>query len=134
MVATHRRVIALWHVQQPFKMKSKVLSMCVVPVKVKCIKLKKEFRTYAMLNCFSQETFINTDLARKLKAETNIKMKTLNGEESEEIEAVCGLKVSKSSGERMWIDFQVTYTMEELRVDDDVPTPEKVEIYGKSCW
>ena len=78
--------------------------MCVVPVKVKCSNSKKEFKTQAMSDCCSQGTFISTDLARKLKAEgvqTTIKIKTLNGEESQETEAVSGLKVSKSSGQRM---------------------------------
>ena len=63
------------------KMKSKVISMCVVSVKVKCSNSKKEFRSHAMLDCCSQGTFINTYLARKLKAEdveTTIKIKTLN--------------------------------------------------------
>ena len=36
------------------KMKSKVASMCVVPVKAKCSNSKKEFRTHAMLDCCSQ--------------------------------------------------------------------------------
>ena len=50
------------------KLKSKVASMCVVPVKVKGSNSKKEFSTLAMLDCCSQGTFISTELARKLKA------------------------------------------------------------------
>ena len=83
-----------------------------------------------MLDYCSQGALISTDLARKLKAEvvqTTIKIKTLNGEESQETEAVSGLKVSKSSGERMWIDLPVTYTKEDLPVDGDVVTPEKIK-------
>ena len=42
-------------------------------------------------------------------------------------EAVSGLKVSKSSGERMLVDLPVTYMKEDLLVDDeDVATPEKI--------
>ena len=71
------------------------------------------------------------DLARKLKAEgvqTTVKIKTLNGEESQETEAVSGLKVSKSSEERMCIDLPVTYMKEDLPVgDENVATPEKVK-------
>ena len=88
------------------KLKSKVVSMCVVHVKAKCSNSKTEFRTHAMLDCCNQGTFISTELARNLRAEgvqTTIKIKTLNGEESQETEAVSGLKVFKSSGERMWI-------------------------------
>ena len=56
------------------------------------------------------------------------KIKTLNGEESQETKAVSGLKVSKSSEERMWIDFPVAYTKDDLPVDDeDVATPEKIK-------
>ena len=83
-----------------------------------------------MLDCCSQGTFISTDFTRKLKAEgvqTTIKIKTLNGEESRETEAVSGLKVSKSSGDRMWIDLPITYTKEDLPADDeDFATPEKI--------
>ena len=50
------------------KLKSKVVSLCVVPVKIKCSNSKKEFRSDAMLDCCIQGTFISTDLARKLKA------------------------------------------------------------------
>ena len=102
---------------------------------------KKEFRTHAMLDCYSQGTFISTDLARKLKAEcvqTTIKIKTLDGEEIQETEAVSGLKVSKSSGKSMWIDLPVTYTKEDLpgwwwrccntRKDQEMG------ISGKNCW
>ena len=84
-----------------------------------------------MLDCCSQRTFISPDLTRKLKAEsvqTTIKIKTLNGEESQETEAVSVFKVSKSSGERMWIDLPVTYTKEDLPVgDEDVASLGKIK-------
>ena len=62
------------------KMESRVVSMCIVPVKVRHVHSGREIQTYAMLDCCSQGTFINTDLARKLKADgvkTTIKIKTL---------------------------------------------------------
>ena len=93
--------------------------------------MEKEFRTHAMLDFCSQGTFISTDLARKLESEgvqTTIKIKTLNGEESQETEAVSGLKVSKSSGQSMWVDLPVIYTKDDLPVgDEDVATPEKIK-------
>ena len=49
------------------KMKSNVVSMCVVPVKIKCNKSRKELKPYAMLDCCSQGTFINSELAKKLR-------------------------------------------------------------------
>ena len=48
-------------------MESRVVSMCMVPVKVRR-SLWKGKHTYAMSDCCSQWTFINTDLAKKLKA------------------------------------------------------------------
>ena len=63
------------------KMESRVV-MCVVPVN-------------AMLYCCSQGTFINTDLAKKLKAKsmkTTIKIKTLNGKNTKELEEIRVLK------------------------------------------
>ena len=71
-----------------------------------------------MLDCCSQGTFISTDFARKLKAEgvqTTIKIKRLNGEESQETEAVSGLKVFKSSGDRMWIDLPIRILQHQKR-------------------
>ena len=51
------------------KMKSRVVSMCIVPVKVRHVHSGKEIQTYAMLDCCSPGTFINTDLAKKLKGD-----------------------------------------------------------------
>ena len=72
-------------------MKSNVVSMWAVPVKIKCSKSRKELKTYAMLDCCSQETFINSELAKKLRTEgikPTIKIKTLNGEESQGTEPI----------------------------------------------
>ena len=84
-------------------MKSNVVSMFVVPVKIKCSKYRKELETYAMLDCCSQGTFINNELAKKLKTEgtmKTVKIKTLSGEESQETEAISNLKVTSSTGKK----------------------------------
>ena len=54
------------------KMESRVVIMCVVPVKVRHVHSRKEINTYAMLYCCSQGIFINTDLAKKLKDKSMI--------------------------------------------------------------
>ena len=75
------------------KMKSRVVSICIVPVKVRHFHSGKKIQTYAMLDWRSQGTFINTDLARKLNADgmkTTIKIKTLNGEDTHESKAISG--------------------------------------------
>ena len=51
------------------KMKSNVVSMCIVPVKIKCNNSRKELETYTMLDCCSQGTFINSQLVKKLRTE-----------------------------------------------------------------
>ena len=113
------------------KMNSRVVSMCIVPVKVRHVHSGKEIQTYAMLDCCSKGTFICTDLARKLKADgmkTTIKIKTLNGEDTQESEAISGLKVSKSIGKPVWIDLPVIYAKTDLPVgDEDVVAPNKIK-------
>ena len=51
------------------KMNSRVVIMCIVPVKVRHVHSGKEIQTYAMLDCCSPGTFINTDLAKKLEGD-----------------------------------------------------------------
>ena len=113
------------------KMNSRVVSMCIVPVKVRHVHSGKEIQTYAILDCCSQETFIHTDLAWKMRADgmkTTIKIKTLNGEDTQESEAISGLKVSKSIGKEVWIDLPVTYAKTDLPVGDkNVVTPNKIK-------
>ena len=112
-------------------MKSNVISRCVVPVKIKCSKSKKELSTTPMLDCCSQGTFINSELAKKLRTGstmTTMKIKTLNMEESQEIEAISDLKVTSSTGKIVWIDIPVSYSRENLPVgDENIATPDKVK-------
>ena len=49
-------------------MKSRVVSMCIVPVKERYFHSGKEIQTYVMLNCGNERNFINTDLARKTES------------------------------------------------------------------
>ena len=112
------------------KMKSNVVSMCVVPVKIKCNKSRKELKTYAMLDCCSQGTFIKSELPKKLRTEgtmTTIKIKTLNGEESQETEVISDLKVTSSTRKNAWIDVPVSYTRENLPLGDDIATPDRIK-------
>ena len=57
-----------------------------------------------------------------------IKIKTINGEESQETEAISDLKVTSSTGKNVWIDLPVSYTRENLSVgDEDIATPENIK-------
>ena len=113
------------------KMKSNVVSMCVVPVKIKCNKSRKELKTHAMFDCSNQGTFINSEFAKKLKTEgttTTIKIKTLNGEKSQVTDAISDLKGTSSTGKNVWIDLPVSYSRENLPVgDEDISTPDKIK-------
>ena len=61
---------------------SQVISMCVLPVKVKHSYSDKEVKTFALLDIFSQGTFVTEDLISKLGVsgvKSSINIKTLNG-------------------------------------------------------
>ena len=49
------------------KFNVKVISMCVVPIKISHQNCKKIIRTYAMLNKYSQRSFIIQDLLKRLR-------------------------------------------------------------------
>ena len=59
---------------------------------------------------------------------TNIKIKTLNGEESQETEVISDLKVTSSTGKNVQIDLPVSYTRENLPVgDEDITALDKIK-------
>ena len=112
-------------------MKSNVVSMCVVPAKINCNKSRKELKTYVILGCCSQGSFINSELAKKLRTvctKTTMKIKTLNREEIHETEAISDLKVTSSTEKIVWIDIPVSYTRKNLPVgDEDIATRDKIK-------
>ena len=60
---------------------SQVIGMCVVPVRVKHSDSDKEVKTFALLDTWSQGTFVTEDLISKLRVsgvKTSINIKTLN--------------------------------------------------------
>ena len=78
-----------------------------------------------MLDYRSLGTFVNSELTKKLRTEgtiTIIKIKTLKGDESKEIEAISDLKVTNSTGKN------VSYARKNLPVrDEDITTPHKTK-------
>ena len=59
---------------------------------------------------------------------TNIKIKTLIWEESQQDEAITDLKVISSTEKNTWIDLPVPYTRENLPVEDeDITTLDKIK-------
>ena len=113
------------------KHQTKVKSMCIVPVKVKSAPQEKDVLRYAMLDNFSQGSFIQEALVKKMQTsgrKTTLNLKTLNGERSESITAIEGLQVAGSKDGSTWIKLPRIYTRKHLPVDKKaVATPDKIE-------
>ena len=110
---------------------AKIISMCVISVKIGHVGTKKEVSTLDMLDNCSQGTFMKESIKRKLGIsgrKTEITIKTLNGKQNMESTMVTGLKVSKNvHGERIrWLNLPATYPREALPADaEEVATEEK---------
>ena len=100
---------------------SEVVNICVMLVKVKYVS-SPVVETYAMLDSCSEGTFIENGLLEELKIlgrSTNVTVKTLNGERSEESVVIDGLEVANatkfnSSGKR--IIMPKTYSRDKLSI------------------
>ena len=74
-----------------------VVSMCAVPIKMKYGNSGKVLETHALLNSCSQGTFILETLINNLGVKgqkTSITIKTLNGEVTNKVMVVKGLRVA----------------------------------------
>ena len=95
--------------------------MCVVPVKVK-YGSSPVIETYTIFDSCSESTFIEKGLLKELKISgrnTNITVKTLNGERSEESVVIDGLEVAngtKLNNDGRWIRLPKTYSKEKLPI------------------
>ena len=67
------------------KHQTKVISMCIVPVKVKSAAQGKDVLAYAMMD---QGSFIQETLVKKMQASATLNLKTPNGERSESTIAI----------------------------------------------
>ena len=113
-------------------MASKIISICVAPIKITHAETKREVSTFAMLDNCSQGCFIKNNIRERLGAsgrKTEIIIKTLNGDQEVASTVISGLKVaSDMKGVRQnWLDLPATYTREELPADvEEVATRDKV--------
>ena len=76
---------------------SDVISMCIVPVQITSTDTSKKVHTYALLDSFSQGTFILDQLTNDLGIsgrKASLTIKTLNGEFTTKSTALEGLKVA----------------------------------------
>ena len=110
---------------------SKVISMCIVPVKVKHGGGKDMITTYTMLDNCSQGSFIHDDLVKELGVhgmKTNLNLKTLHREKAESTMVVEGIKVTGMSGDGSLLSLPKLYTRREIPVDkEEIATPAKIK-------
>ena len=110
---------------------SKVISMCIVPVKVKHEDGKDTITTYAMLDNCSQGSFIHDSLVKEHgvhKMKTTLNLKTLHGEKTESTMVVEGIKVTGMSGNYSLLSLPKLYTRREIPVDkEEIATPAKIK-------
>ena len=112
-----------------------VISMCVVPVKLRHGDSGKTLKTYALLDSCSQGTFILERLPKRFGIKgrrTSITIKALNGEVTNKSSVISGMKVASSrDGSEDWLELPDTYTKKYLPVGkEDVATPSKLKNWG----
>ena len=97
-----------------------VISMFVVPIKIRYQNTGNELNTYALLDNFSQGEFIRRDIVLNLGAsgyETQTSLKTLDGNETHSTFEVQNLEVaSNGRSNKQLIKLPKNYTTEELPV------------------
>ena len=117
------------------KLDTEVISICVVPVWVGHRNSRKMVKTYAMLDNCSQGSFIKDEIIEDLGIPgTKLKLspKAVNGEKSEDTEAVDGLIIPavdcKKARSMEWIELSKAYSRNCLPVErDEIATPGKIE-------
>ena len=99
---------------------SDVVSVCIVPMRVKRKDSMNEVQTYVLLDNFSKGTS-----ARK----TSITIKTINGEHTRSSMAIEDLQVTNINNvEGGWIDLPETYIKPDLPVDNaDITQPSQLK-------
>ena len=108
---------------------AEVVSMCVVPIKIKHGS-SAVLKTHALLDSCSQGTFIDEKLLEDLKVtgrNTNITVKTLNGEKTERSMMIEGLEVANvSKGKEKWLNLPKTYARKKLSIENEMLSPEQI--------
>ena len=115
----------------PAKSGSKVISMCIFPVKIKHVDNNKMVTTYAMLDNSSQGSSILGSVVKKLGIQgikTPLKLKTLHDERSESTFAIDGVKVTGMHGDSSWLALPKLYSRREIPVDkEEIASPTKID-------
>ena len=105
------------------KTESKVISICIAPVKVKHGDGIDMITTYAMLDNCSQGSFVYDNLIKELGIhgmKTTLNLKTLHGEKTESAMVV--------KGHKSLLSLPKLYTRKEIPIDkEEIATPAKIK-------
>ena len=112
-----------------------IISMCVVPVRLRHRNSQKEVKTFTLLDSCSQDTFVTEQILKELDVtgvKTSINIKTLNGNQKFSSTLVDGIMVSKqvlgARDQIHWVKLPKLYTRKEIPVDPaEVATPLKLK-------
>ena len=111
---------------------NQVIRVCVVPVKVWSKLSNTEIRTWAMLDNYSQGSFVKKILQEELKVEgknATVTIKTLNGDCKHSSLTVDDLEVANIEGKQAdWITLPRMFSQGDLPVaSDEIATPENTQ-------
>ena len=110
---------------------SKVISMCIVTVRVQHKDGKGMIQTYAVLDNFSQGSFIHENLVKEIGVrgmKTTLNLKTLHGERTENTMTLDGIKVTGINGDSSCLALPKLYARKEIPVDkEEIATPAKIK-------
>ena len=105
------------------KTESKVISICIAPVKVKHGDGIDMITTYAMLDNCSQGSFVHDNLIKELGVhgmKTTLNLKTSHGEKTESTMVV--------KGHKSLLSLPKLYTRKEIPIDkEEIATPAKIK-------
>ena len=113
------------------KTESKVISMCIVPVKVKNEDGKDTITTYAMLDNCSQGSFMHDNLVKELGVhgmKATLNLKTLYKKKAESTMLLEDIKVTGMNGDGSLLLFPELCTRREIPVDkEEIATLAKIK-------
>ena len=109
-----------------------VLSRCILPIDIYYEETTSQVQTYAMLDNYSQGTFIKEGLINYLKMSgltISITIKTLNGEEQAKATAIKSLNVSQIANEdKKRVDLPKCFTRDSFAIDsEEIVTPDQIK-------
>ena len=109
-----------------------VISMCVVPVKVRIKGSQGAVKRWAMLDNCSQESFVKTNLLEELEVSgirTSVTIRTLNKDYKHSTIAADGLEVTNVDEEEgEWIKLPTVFSQDDLSAaSDEIATADNIQ-------